>query len=223
MNTDDMLHEIVLFLNHLNRQYAEGSADYDWNGYHDNCVHTVHNALAAASMWEPLSVDAVKVRQAANLAIPANAFLKLAARTTGFPLEDVEAVASDPAAHDSLLEFAWLPARPGSLVTALDVHTPNELYDTTFRLYVLEGPGNYREVRRMERVLDSPRHTRTRENLLWYQTRYREILAARPPDAGSLLKGDPLRIVKRRDYRYAKAQLREVEAALQALGGSGAD
>ena len=28
-----------------------GEADYNWSGYHDNCSHTLHNALAAAGVW----------------------------------------------------------------------------------------------------------------------------------------------------------------------------
>ena len=61
-----------------NREYAEGEADYNWSVWADNCVHTLRNALAAANIWSPLSVRAVKFLQMFNLAVPANEFVNLA-------------------------------------------------------------------------------------------------------------------------------------------------
>ena len=60
------------FLNGLNDEYASGKADYEWSGYADNCVHTLHNALAAAGVWKPKSVRATRLRQLSDLAVPAN-------------------------------------------------------------------------------------------------------------------------------------------------------
>lgn len=48
--TEDMLVEIIDFLNQLNHEYATGEADYEWSGLSDSCVHTLRNALAAASV-----------------------------------------------------------------------------------------------------------------------------------------------------------------------------
>ena len=67
-----MLDEVIAFLNDKNREYAEGDAHYNWSVWADNCVHTLRNALAAANIWSPLSVQAVKLRQIFNLALPAN-------------------------------------------------------------------------------------------------------------------------------------------------------
>jgi len=72
------LPRIIAFLNDKNREYAEGEADYNWSAWADNCSHTMRNALAAANIWSPLSVRAVKFRQIFNLAIPANEFVNLA-------------------------------------------------------------------------------------------------------------------------------------------------
>jgi hypothetical protein len=83
--TQEMLEEIVDFLNDLNREYATGAAEYRWSGYHDNCVHTLRNALAAASVWEPRSVNVIKLRQLFHLAIPANEFANLAQLSAGCP------------------------------------------------------------------------------------------------------------------------------------------
>ena len=54
-----MLERIVQYLNELNRAYATGEADYQWSGYSDNCVHTLHNALAHASVWRSKSVQSI--------------------------------------------------------------------------------------------------------------------------------------------------------------------
>jgi hypothetical protein len=60
--TESMLEQIVIFLNDVNHQYQTGNIQYHWSGYSDNCVHLQHNALAAAGVWEPKSVNAIKVR-----------------------------------------------------------------------------------------------------------------------------------------------------------------
>ena len=73
--TEPMLDEVIAFLNDKNREYAEGDADYNWSVWADNCVHTLRNALAAANIWSPLSVRAVKFLQLFNLAVPANEFV----------------------------------------------------------------------------------------------------------------------------------------------------
>jgi hypothetical protein len=59
--TEPMLEEVIAFLNDKNREYADGEADYNWSVWADNCAHTLRNALAAANIWSPLSVRAVKV------------------------------------------------------------------------------------------------------------------------------------------------------------------
>ena len=69
-----MLERAMDFLNGLNDEYASGKADYEWSGYADNCVHTLHNALAAAGVWKPKSVRATRLRQLFHLAVPANTF-----------------------------------------------------------------------------------------------------------------------------------------------------
>jgi len=76
--TAQMVDEIIAFLNDKNREYAEGEADYNWSVWADNCAHTLRNALAAANIWSPLSVQAIKFRQIFNLAVPANEFVNLA-------------------------------------------------------------------------------------------------------------------------------------------------
>ena len=107
--TGPMLDEIIGFLNDKNREYATGEADYNWHLLADNCVHTVRNALAAASVWSPLSVREVKLRHLLNLAVPANEFVNLAELGTGDEIGDPRRIHAKDELRDALLDFGWLP------------------------------------------------------------------------------------------------------------------
>ena len=215
--TQPMMRELVTFLNDLNHQYATGSAEYDWSGYEDNCVHALHNALAAAGIWKPKAVRTIRLRQFFNLALPANAFLLLALRTMEFAIEEFRAVWNDVCAHDSLLEFDWLPGRHGALISRRPVRQANDLYDTGFHLFVLERPFRSGKIRRAETLLGDPRFLDLEANLRWFRERYCGILDARLPDQGALLRGDRYRAVRRAYYAYVEHQLADVEAKLSAL------
>lgn len=125
--TEEMLVEVMDLLNELNREYATGEADYEWSGLSDNCVHTLRNALAAASIWTPTSVGVVKLRQLFNLAVPANEFVNLARLGAEGPLDDYGKVYGERVHRDALIDFGWLPTRQGALVKALPVHAENDL------------------------------------------------------------------------------------------------
>ena len=130
-----MLDEVIAFLNDKNREYAEGDADYNWSVWADNCVHTLRNALAAANIWSPLSVRVVKFLQLFNLAVPANEFVNLAELGTEGNIGDFQQIQEEGPQRDALHEFGWLPTRHGALLKTLPVHEPNDIYDTTFRLF----------------------------------------------------------------------------------------
>ena len=127
--TERMLDEVIDFLNDKNREYAEGEADYNWSVWADNCVHTLRNALAAANIWSPLSVRAVKFLQLFNLAVPANEFVNLAELGNEGNIADYEQIQQDDPQRDALHEFNWLPTRHGALLKTLPVYEPNDLYD----------------------------------------------------------------------------------------------
>ncbi|HLN10551.1 MAG TPA: hypothetical protein VK281_16545, partial [Xanthobacteraceae bacterium] len=138
--TERMLEEVIAFLNDKNREYAEGEPDYQWSVWADNCAHTLRNALAAANIWSPLSVRAVKFLQIFNLAVPANEFVNLAELATEGHIADYRQIQQDDPRRDALHEFGWLPTRHGALLKTLPVHEPNDLYDTRFRLFTLQSP-----------------------------------------------------------------------------------
>ena len=218
----EMLVEIVDFLNDLNREYATSAAEYAWSGYHDNCVHTLRNALAAASVWEPKSVNAIKLRQFFNLAIPANEVVDLARLGTAGPLADFGEIYANDASRHALLEFGWLPNRHGALITVLPAHRDNDLYDTRMRIFVLQNPLRVGVTRDAEDLVRDPRFVSLRPNLLHYRDVYARILAERDEQESGLstLRGDRYRFVRRRYYGYLEAQLREVDALLTRLEGT---
>ena len=130
-----MMTQVMDFLNDLNDEYWNGNADYQWSGYSDNCVHTLHNALAAAGVWKPKSIRGTKLRQLFNLAIPANTVIDLAFLSNRYPIEDFGKIRGDELHWQSLTTKGWLPATPGVLLKTLPVLQVNALYDTKFRMF----------------------------------------------------------------------------------------
>jgi hypothetical protein len=217
--TEEMLVEIMDFLNELNHEFATGEADYVWSGFADNCVHTLRNALAAASIWTPTSVRVVKLRQLFNLAIPANEFVNLARLGAEGPLDDYEQIYLDSDQRDALIEFDWLPTRHGALVKALPVHAENDLYDTALRMFVLQSPFRQGQLRASVRLLSDERFVEVGANLRHFAKVYAGILTDRDEEVSGLasLRGDRYRRVRRRYYSYIEKQQAEVEALLARL------
>ena len=217
--TEPMLEEIIAFLNDKNREYAEGEADYNWSVWADNCSHTLRNALAAANIWSPLSVRAVKFRQIFNLAVPANEFANLAALGTEGNISDYREIQRDGPKRDALHEFHWLPTRHGALLKTLPVHEPNELYDTTFRLFTLQSPFRMGKTAHTIELLSDDRFVNLAANLHYFREKYDAILASRNEQRDMLasVRGTPYRRVERLFYDYIKAQRTEVESMLARL------
>ncbi len=184
--TPEMLAAAAGFLNDVNREHAEGTVTTRWSGYHDRCVHTLHNALAAAGIWKPKSVRATKARQFFNLAVPANTFVDLAFLTNEYPIEDFGAIRGDPLRWKGLLEEKWLPAEPGALVKTLPVHQVNDLYDNKLRIFVLPGLLRNDTVKRAQRLLSDGRYLQIDANLRFFHDRYEAILARRDRRPGLL-------------------------------------
>jgi len=213
--------EIIAFLNDKNREYAEGEADYNWSVWADNCAHTLRNALAAANIWSPLSVRAIKFRQIFNLAVPANEFVNLAVLGTSGNIADYREIQSDRPERDAFYEFHWLPTRHGALLKTLPVHEPNDLYDTTFRLFTLQSPFRMGKTQRAIDLLSDDRFVKLDANLRYFRERYDTILASRDErrDMLASVRGSPYRRVERLFYEYMQAQRAEVSSMLGRLSG----
>jgi hypothetical protein len=217
--TKPMLDEIVAFLNDKNLEYATGEADYNWHVLADNCVHTLRNALAAANVWSPLSVRDVKLRQLLNLAVPANEFVNLAKLGTGGEIEDVPHIYEQDQLRDALYDFGWLPTRHGALLKTLPVHAPNDLFDTTFRLFTLQSPLRIGKTNDAIRLLSDQRFVDLEANLEHFREKYDAILAEQDSRVHGLasVRGDPYRRFERAHREYIQAQRAEVELMLDRL------
>ncbi len=217
--TEPMVDEVIAFLNDKNREYAEGEADYNWSVWADNCVHTVRNALAAANIWSPLSVRAVKFRQIFNLAVPANEFVNLAELGTQGDIDDYREIQDDGPRRDALHEFHWLPTQPGALVKTLPVHEPNDLYDTTFRLFTLQSPFRMGKTEHAIDILSDPRFVDLDANLRYFEQKYDRILASHDErqDMMASVRGSPYRRVERLYYDYIKTHRAETAAMLDRI------
>lgn len=224
--TDEMMGDVIDYLNAVNRAYASGSAHYNWSGYSDNCAHLLHNALAAASIWRPRSVQTSKVRQIGNLSVPANEVIDLAKLGTGGPLVDGREVYRDDEARDALLNLDWLPRRHGAVMTLRPVWEPNELFDTQARIMLLQRFFRRGAARTARRIYEDPRFTQLRPNLEYFRGIYLGMLAERDERiAGGLL---PLRSVRylrptKLYYRYVEEQLADVERMLAFLDARAAE
>jgi hypothetical protein len=220
--TEPMLAQIIAFLNDKNREYAEGEADYNWSVWADNCSHTLRNALAAANIWSPLSVRAVKFRQIFNLAIPANEFVNLAELMTDKDVLDYRAILRDGPQRDAFHEFHWLPAEPGALLKTLPVHTPNDLYDAQFRLFTLQSPLLLGKTQRAVDLLSDRRFVDLDANLHYFADWYAEILGAHDErrDALASVRGTRYRRVERLYYNYIAAERSQVQSMLARLASA---
>jgi hypothetical protein len=177
--TRPMMVDIVGYLNSLNADYADGETEYNWSGYADNCVHTVHNALAAADIWAPKKTWTIKLRQLFNLAIPANEVINLAERVVEFPIHERLSVQRDAKARQSLQRYGWLPGRHGALLVVVPPYPDNELFDTTRRIFILEGPLRMK-TRAAVRMFEDESDTNLQVNLRAFERIYEETLAGRP-------------------------------------------
>jgi hypothetical protein len=217
--TEPMIDEIIAFLNDKNREYFEGEADYNWDVWADNCAHTLRNALAAANIWSPLSVRAVKFRQIFNLAVPANEFVNLAELVTGGNISDYREIQQNGPERDALHEFHWLPTRQGALLKTLPVHEPNDLYDTAFRLFTLQSPFRMGKTQRAIDLLSDERFVKLDTNLRYFYEQYSTILARRDErhDMLASVRGTPYRRIERLYYDYIQTQRAEVGSMLERL------
>jgi hypothetical protein len=217
--TEGMLEQMIAFLNDKNREYAEGEANYNWDVWADNCAHTVRNALAAANIWSPLSVRAIKIRQIFNLAVPANEFVNLAELMTQGNIDDYRWILRDGPRRDAFHEFHWLPTEPGALLKTLPVHAPNDLYDTTFRLFTLQSPFLMGKTQTAIDLLSTERYVDLDANLRYFEKRYDVILAQHDErrDAMASVRGTPFRRVERLYYDYIRTQRGEVKSMLSEI------
>lgn len=217
--SSEMLTSAMDYLNGLNDEYHDGEADYEWSGYADNCVHTLHNAIAAAGVWKSKSVRATKLRQLYNVAVPANTVVDLAFLSNEYPIEDYAKIRGDELRWQGLTEQDWLPAVPGALLSTLPVLQLNSLYDTKYRMFVLAGWFSNDTLKRAQHLLSDGRYMQLDANLRYFYLRYQEILDERDEDGPwtDAVRGDEFRADRELYYDYIERARDSVVAAAQRL------
>jgi hypothetical protein len=161
-------------------------------------------------------VRTTKIRQIFNLAIPANEFVNLAELMTGGDIENYRDILRDGPRRDAFHEFHWLPTRQGALLKTLPVHYPNDLYDTTFRLFTLQSPFLMGKTQRAIALLSDQRFVDLVTNLHYFERRYDAILAGRDEwrDTMASVRGTRFRRVESLYYDYIRSQSTEVQSMI---------
>ena len=214
--TEIQAHKLMGYLNAMNVRYFEGEEDYHWNGYHDNCVHLLVNSLAAAGVWDPVSVQVTKFRQAFNLAVPSNEVINLATLANLRSLEKPKRIWRNDQQREGLLEYDWLPMRHGALWKVMPIHQDNEIFDTKVRIMVLNRMFGRTASKRANEMVTDARFTELEANLRWWRRRYGAILEE---DAGSPPSDpDEYEVFERRYYDYIALQHAETDRMLKELG-----
>jgi hypothetical protein len=179
---EPMIMEMVDYLNELNREYIEGKADYNWGGYHENSTYTIHNTLASAGVWDQRSVKSIKFWQTLKMAVPANEFADLAILANDYKLEDTWNLSKDKVKRKSLLEREWLPSRHGAILSLVEAHRENEIFDPPSSVFVLKAHLLRSKGRKVQKMFQEKRTVDTEANLAHFRSRYETILQERPED-----------------------------------------
>ena len=140
------------------------------------------------------------------------------ARLIKFPIEEFEAIWDPPQRRRGLLEERWVPAQPGALVKTLSVHQENELYDTKFRLFVLEWFLRRQTTREARAALNDARLRELDSNLRFFRFRYDAILADRGDASWTeAVQGSEYQQGLERYYAYIETRRAEVQRMLDTL------
>lgn len=140
----EAMSRIVTHLNGVND--AARRDGYVWNAYTNNCSHVIHNALAAAGVWDPKDVRrpglvevakevltvvrALALRRMSDFSFPANSFVRVYEAGNERPIDDAAAAFRDHDVRRTLAD-GWLSTGPGALIARSPMHDAdrNELFE----------------------------------------------------------------------------------------------
>jgi hypothetical protein len=134
-------------------------------------------------------------------------------------IDDYQEILRDGPRRDAFHEFHWLPTRQGALLKTLPVHDPNDLYDTTFRLFTLQNPFLISKTQRAIDLLSDERFVDLDANLHYFEEEYDAIFARHNErrDAMASVRGTPFRRVERLYYDYIRTQRDQVQSMLDRI------
>jgi hypothetical protein len=194
-------------LDHLNSvNDAARSSGYTWNAYTNNCSHVIHNALAAAGVWDAkhvrgpgignlakdlASVAASVVRGGiSDFSFPANNFVRAYEAGNERPIDDVRVAFDD---HDiaRTLPEGWITTAPGALVVRYPIHdgARNRLFEVGRDPFLFSVPALWDKREKFLKLTRDPalEITDLGANLSWLRERYAGGLGS----ANAASDGDP--------------------------------
>ena len=202
-----------------------------WDLLTNNCSHTVHNALAAAGVWDPkeprvpgvlslvrevVSVGTALVRRRmTDFSFPANTLVRLHEAGNTRPIDDADRAFGD---HDirRTSRDGWITTGPGALVASQPMHDPsrNDLFAPGKDPFLFSVPLLWDKRSRFERLVRRPAAhlTDLHANLAHFRERYIACLATLDPHRGG--DGDRQRFA-RSFYAYIERELRRTEELMK--------
>lgn len=211
---------------------------YTWNPYTNNCSHVVHNALAAAGVWDPKEArgpgwinvvkDLMSVAKAltsgrmSDLSFPANNFVRTYEAGNERPIDDASAAFVNRDLVRTMKE-GWTSTGAGSLIVVYPMHDSgrNDLFAAGRDPFLFSIPMLWDKEEKFRRLTRRPPSSLTDldANLVAFRDRYARILDGQwsPRDEPRTVDGDEtrdFRLFRERLYRHIAEQLQATSARI---------
>jgi len=231
----DAIGKVVAHLNSAND--VAQKTGYVWNMYTNNCSHVVHNALAAAGVWDPnvargpgpmnvardvLSVaTALALSQMSDFSFPANDFVRLYEAGNERPIDDALAAYGNRDVRRTM-DDGWLCTGPGALIATYPIHeaSRNRMFVPGRDPFLFSVPMLWDKADKFKMLTHHAPSivTDLGANLAYYRERYAKTLADQrtvDEELGSLDgDGDDFRIFYGRFYEQIAEELKRTDARL---------
>jgi hypothetical protein len=229
--------KVVAYLNELNESAQESG--YTWNAYTNNCSHVVHNALAAADLWDakqtrgPGLINVVKdilsvakglaLGRMSDFSFPANNFVRAFEAGNERPIDGAIAGFKN---HDVVrtLNDGWMSTGPGALIVTHPMHDAarNQMFASGRDPFLFSVPRLWDKQDTFNMLTRNARMSITDlgANLSRFRDRYARILSSRRNmnDDLASLDGDEdeqaFRLFHDRFHQFVAGQLRRTDALI---------
>ena len=233
--------KVVAYLNEVNERAQESG--YTWNAYTNNCSHVVHNALAAADLWDakqtrgPGLINVVKdvlsvakglaLGRMSDFSFPANNFVRAYEAGNERPIDGPIAAFKN---HDVVrtLSDGWMSTGPGALIVTYPMHDAarNEMFASGRDPFLFSVPRLWdkQDTFKMLTRNASTSLTDLGANLAQFRDRYAKTLSSRRNVNDDLVSvaddedEQAFRSFHDRFYRFIAEQLRRTNALIADYG-----
>ncbi len=231
----DAMGEVIAYLNGVNERARTNG--YTWNMFTNNCSHAIHNALAAAGIWDakvvrgPGAIDVTKdvlsvakvlaLGRMSDFSFPANNFVRLYEAGNERPIDDALAAFRN---HDvrRTMNDGWISTGPGALIATYPIReaSQNQMFAPGRDPFLFTVPVLWDKEEKFKKLTRHPPSivTDLGANLAHFRDRYSKTLAnQRTVDEELRLLRDhenaqDLRAFYGRFYRYIADELSTTDA-----------